>query len=123
MFQLLIPGPRATTDPALPRSPIAGRANAAVLNQRSKVRSLAGSSGLPTTTGRQPSPPPVRSIAGVRLLVSRPEFEVTDPEPAYDQKSGAPLYIFIVPLNCQSSSTFLTSALFISRLARGRKIV
>src|SRR5258705_13815591 len=46
------PGPRSTERGELPKVKLAGFANAAVLNQRLSVRSLAGSSGSPTRFAR-----------------------------------------------------------------------
>src|SRR5947209_6046448 len=59
--QLLIPGPRITSFVALPRSPIAGRANTSGFKNRLIVRSPFGKIGFDSTIGRTPSPPPVIS--------------------------------------------------------------
>src|SRR5436309_15093253 len=122
MFQLFMPGPRATTDGASPMVPAAGRANAAVLNQWSNVRWSLGSVGLPTTTGRQPSPPPVRSTPSVRSPVPKLLLELPLPELLVSQNNGAPLTNRVVPASCQPSNTFLTTELLPNRLAFGRAI-
>src|SRR5258706_14466608 len=76
MFQLLIPGPRATTDGALPKLPAAGRADAAVLNQRSNGRWLLDRLARPSTIGRQPPRPPTRPTPSVKQPQPKPELEV-----------------------------------------------
>src|SRR5262249_9781667 len=68
-----------------------------------------GRTGFPLITGRQPSPPPVRSILLSRFPVPRVPIE-----------SGEPLWNRVTPEICQPSNTCLTNALFTTRLRRGR---
>src|SRR5262245_20572040 len=108
MSQLFVPGSLITSFGALPKSPRAGRRKTDVSNQRLTVREPRSRIGLPTTTTRAPSPPPVMSaLSTVEKLMPL----------------GVPLAKAVMPDNCQLSKTDLTKPLSHSRLARGRSHV
>src|SRR5262249_57514231 len=118
LSQLLVRGRRNTCFGALPKSPLAGSAKAAALIHCggpirpllsvTGFRSLLSNVGSPNITRRDPSPPPVMSVL----------FVVVKPTPL-----GVPLAKAVIPDNCQSSKTALTTLLSHSRVARGRSYV
>src|SRR2546426_12533339 len=72
------PGPRSTERGELPNVKLAGFANAAVLNQRPGVRSLEGSSGLPTRFGRSgPAGNAFVVFAAVMTVNGGPDWSVS----------------------------------------------
>src|ERR1035437_6478105 len=97
MSQLLQLGLRMLLTPELPKVPLAGRANAAVLKLVKKVRWPAGRFGLPTMSGRAPSVEPVMSAPS----------EVLKPG-----VNGVPDMAAVTPDNCQLPKTWSSNLLF-----------
>src|SRR5262249_28957788 len=121
MSQLFVPGRRNTSSAALAKSPLAGSAKAAglihcagptsPLASGAGLRSSLDNVGLPIRRTRPPSPPPVRTVVSVVLVV----FKVIP--------LGVPLAKAVMPDNCQLSKTAPTPLLFHSLVARGRSYV